>query len=137
MLRLYPALLAFALLAAPAFAQDDPLAECDGPTPVMNACIFEKYEQADAELNRVWQRVLATIRPSDFMPAEAANEWREHLIAAQRAWVTFKEEDCNGAVAYEWYGGSGANAAVGVCLYAKTVARTEDLSLRYLGDSNN
>lgn len=108
------------------------LEECDGPAPVLNACIFDHYEAADAELNRVWRQVLDTIRPSDFMPAEAAREWRNRLTAAQRAWVTFKEEDCNGAVAYEWYGGSGANAAVGACLYEKTVARTADLRARYL-----
>lgn len=141
MLRLATLSLALALLAAPALAQDknkaaeDALAECDGPTPVMNACIFEKYEAADRELNQVWQQVLATIEPSDYLPADAAEEWKQHLLAAQRAWVTFKEEDCNGATAYEWYGGTGANAAVGSCLYATTVARTEDLKLRYLGDS--
>ena len=54
-------------------------------------------------------------------------------MAAQRAWVTFRDEDCNGATAYEWHGGSGAIAAVGACLYEATVARTEDLRARYLG----
>ena len=116
--------------SAPARAQE--LADCDGPTPEMNACIFRLYEQADAELNELWTQVLATIRPSDFLPPEAAAAWRESLVAAQRAWVTFKEEDCNGVVAYEWYGGTGANAAVGACLYEKTVARIEDLRARYL-----
>ena len=53
-------------------------------------------------------------------------------MAAQRAWATFKEEDCEGAVAHEWYGGTGANTAVGSCLYTHTQARIDDLRRRYL-----
>jgi uncharacterized protein YecT (DUF1311 family) len=98
----------------------------------MTQCIWERYEAADKQLNAVWKQVLATINPSDFMTAEQAAEWKARLLAAQRAWVTFKDEDCNGAVAYEWLGGTGANAAVGACLYAHTRARIDDLRVRYL-----
>ena len=81
----------------------------------------------------VWKQVIATIAPSDFSPAEQTREWKAKLLNAQRAWVTFKEEDCREAVAYKWLGGSGANAAIGACLSAHTSARTDDLRERYLG----
>ncbi len=58
--------------------------------------------------------------------------WKARPLAALRAWVTFKDQDCNGAVAYEWLGGTGANAAVGACLFTHTRARTDDLRQRYL-----
>jgi uncharacterized protein YecT (DUF1311 family) len=123
-------LIALALAtASPAIAQQ---LNCDGPTPVMNQCVFQAYEAADRDLNRVWKQVLATIKPEDYLPADAAEQWKGHLVAAQRAWVTFKEEDCNGATAFEWYGGTGATSAVGLCLYAHTVARSENLRARYL-----
>ncbi|MEX3008047.1 lysozyme inhibitor LprI family protein [Hoeflea sp. TYP-13] len=105
---------------------------CDGTTPEMNQCVFEAYDAADRELNRVWKEVLSKIKPDDYLPADDARQWKEHLIAAQRAWVTFKEEDCQGAVSYEYFGGTGATFAVGYCLYAHTVARTNNLKERYL-----
>ena len=112
-------------------ASADILAECDGTTVEMTKCVWDAYEEADAELNALWPDILAGITPSDGMPAEAARAWKGGLIAAQRAWVTFKEQDCEGAVAYEWYGGTGANTAVGACLYEHTRARIDDLRERY------
>jgi uncharacterized protein YecT (DUF1311 family) len=38
------------------------------------------------------------------MSAEQAAEWKAELVAAQRSWVTFKDKDCKGAVAYERFG---------------------------------
>jgi uncharacterized protein YecT (DUF1311 family) len=116
-------------LAGPAAAQDEP--DCDGNNVELTACVWDAYKKADAELNTVWKKVLATIEPSEYLPADAARTWKDDLVAGQRAWVTFKEKDCD-AVAYEWYGGSGANMAVGDCLYGHTVARTRDLKQRYL-----
>ena len=118
-------------ISAPALA--DIWSECDvGPNIAMTKCIWDRYEAADVELNRVWKEVLATIVPSEVLSAEQAAEWKAKLVAAQRSWVAFKDEDCRGAVAYEWFGGSGANAAIGACLYGHTVTRTDDLSGRYL-----
>jgi len=122
------------LLFLPAPAAADIWEECgSGPNIVMTKCIWERYEAADIELNAIWKQVLATIAPTEFMPAEKADEWKAKLLNAQRAWVTFKEEDCRGALAYEWFGGSGAGAAIGACLHAHTSARTKDLRDRYLG----
>ena len=112
-------------------ASADILAECDGTTVEMSKCVWDAYEEADAQLNALWPAVLAGIQPEDWMPEDAAQNWKDSLIAAQRAWIAFKEEDCEGAGAYEWYGGTGANTAVGACLYEHTRARIDDLRERY------
>jgi len=124
-----PLLLAFAV---PATAQDVPDCANASSNVEITACVWDAYKRADAELNTVWKQVMASIQPEDYIPADAVKAWKDDLLAAQRAWITFKEKDCD-AVAYEWYGGSGANMAVGSCLYQHTVARTNDLKERYLG----
>ena len=111
---------------------EDALDQCGGSNVEMTQCILDAYKAADDELNEVWPQVLATIEPSDALPAKAAAEWKGHLLAAQRAWAAFKQEDCEGATAYEWFGGSGADAAVESCLYTVTRARIDDLKSRYL-----
>lgn len=119
-------------LALPAGAEDLPDCANASNNVEITACVWDAYKRADAELNAVWKQVMASIRPEDYLPADAVKAWKDDLLAAQRAWITFKEKDCD-AVAYEWYGGSGANMAVGSCLYAHTVQRTNDLKERYLG----
>jgi uncharacterized protein YecT (DUF1311 family) len=120
-----------ALLLVPLPSAANILDDCDGSNAVMTECIWSHYRDADAELNRVWRDVLATIEGADYLPANEIAAWRDELVQAQRAWVQFKEHDCEGAVAYEWYGGSGADAAVGACLYSHTRARIDDLIARY------
>ena len=95
-------------------------------------CVAQAYKKADAALNEVWKKAVATIQPTDGLTPEKAQEWRDNLIAAQRAWNTFKDKDCNGARSFELLGGSGTSIAVISCLYEYTVTRTKDLEERYL-----
>jgi len=99
-------------------------------TAEMRGCLEKAYLAADAELNAVWKKVMAHVAGADYLPAQAQKDWREELLEAQRAWITFKERDC-GAVGFEWYGGSGAPGAVMSCLRAHTMARTENLKARF------
>ena len=98
----------------------------------MNECLGKAYPRADKELNAVWKKVMGTISDADYLTPEQRDAWKKELREAQRAWVQFKEHDCNGAVLYEWWGGSGASAAISSCLLSKTEARTKDLKERYL-----
>ena len=102
----------------------------------MTACAGGQYEVADAELNDVWRQVIASIQATDadIMPAAEEKVWQKAMTEAQRAWATFKDEDCSGGVSHEWYGGSGANLAVAACLYGHTVTRTKELRERYLNN---
>ena len=125
--------LALFIPAASALADDIP--GCDNQTlnnMELDQCAGKAFKAADTELNQVWPKVLAFIdSQSADMPADAGKAWKDSMLAAQRAWVTFKEDDCN-AVQYEWYGGSGASLAVTSCLYHHTADRVADLKSRYL-----
>ena len=132
-----PVLLAFLLAAAgPAAAAG--LDDCDRETSnvEIGQCVWDHYQAADQELNRVWDKVMAQIgeTDADVMPADKVKEWRKVLTEAQRNWANFKDKDCSGAVAFEWYGGSSAGVAIGTCLYHHTVARTKELTERYLNN---
>ncbi len=119
------------LFAASAIARAD--SSCAGAetTVDMRACLDKAYERADAELNVVWKKVTASIAVADTMPAKERNTWKEELLASQRAWITFKESDCD-ALGFEWWGGTGASCAILNCLLAHTTARTKDLKARYI-----
>jgi uncharacterized protein YecT (DUF1311 family) len=110
---------------------DDVCADAENNV-ALKACLAKAYEQADKELNAVWKQVLASVDQADHLTAEQREAWKTELREAQRSWVAFKEHDCNGAVLYEWWGGSGAGGAISSCLLGHTADRTADLEERYL-----
>jgi len=116
--------------AARAQEQEDPCPEAE-TTVEINQCLKQRYEQADAELNRVYRAVTAHIDEADSMPAETRQQWKNQLREAQRHWIAFKETDCLEVVAYEWWQGSGATAATLGCMIEKTESRTNALKERY------
>jgi uncharacterized protein YecT (DUF1311 family) len=107
---------------------------CDGAESnlAMNECLAKAYRSADKELNVVWKQVMRSVDGADYLTPEQRGAWKKELREAQRAWVQFKEHDCNGAVLYEWWGGTGAGGAISSCLLSNTEARTKDLKQRYL-----
>ena len=119
------------LLAPPAFG-DDVIPGCENASSNVEIgnCTYAAYQKADKALNAFWPKVLASIDAADYVPTADRKTWKETVIAAQRAWVTFKEEDC-AAVEYEWWGGSGAGIAEATCLYDRTTRRLEQLEDRY------
>ncbi|MCB1500999.1 MAG: DUF1311 domain-containing protein [Bauldia sp.] len=123
------------MLAAPAVAgDDDDIPGCANASSNVEfeACTYAALEAADRELNDIWPKVLKSIEDrADTMPAEAIATWKGTVIAAQEAWVAFKEADC-AAVDYEWWGGSGAGQARIACPYHHTAARVAELKRRYL-----
>lgn len=129
------ACLTLAWLAAPrgaAVAQEDGVCVGAESNLEMKDCLGRAYQNADKELNVVWKQALGTVDAADYLTPQQRAAWKKELRDAQRAWVQFKEHDCNGAVLYEWWGGSGAGGAILSCLLSKTKARTRDLKERYL-----
>ena len=119
------------MLPSPGFAQEQPVCADAQTTIEIGDCVRRAYDTADAELNAVWKKVMASFKTKDYMPAKTLKGWKETLLASQRAWITFKEEDC-AAVGYEWYGGTGRSNAEVFCLLDHTTARTKDLKARFL-----
>ena len=131
LLLLLLVLLLVLLLPFTAQAQEEthPCDEAE-TTLEITQCLGEDYKRADAELNRVYRAVMAHIDDADHVPADKRQEWKDKLRAAQRDWVGFKEKDCE-VVYFEWWMGSGANAASLGCLISKTETRTNELKERY------
>ncbi len=111
-----------ALLAFPsqAFAElcDDPQTQSD-----MNYCAKYHFDKADGELNDVYGRLKSGY--AKYADAKSA------LVAAQRAWVSFRDAECQqDEVAVD--GGSAAAMIILDCKARLTNARTEQLQDRLL-----
>ncbi|MBV8970950.1 MAG: DUF1311 domain-containing protein [Sphingomonadaceae bacterium] len=93
------------------------LDKADGVTVAMHNCYAAGFQRADARLNAVYRRALKELEP----PVRA------RLVAAQRAWVTFRDLDCRVAAERE-AGGSMAPLAIDECAIRHTLVRIDDLS---------
>ena len=114
--------LATGLLATPGFAASP----CDEVNDHLAriACLEADYQQADAELNAAWPKVLANPPSGSDQDAQ-----RARIRASQRAWIAFRDADC------------AARSDVGIpkywrtneltCLIEHTRARTEYLLYHY------
>ncbi|MEM6664749.1 MAG: lysozyme inhibitor LprI family protein [Pseudomonadota bacterium] len=124
MFRKLTALLTFGVVlggGGPAFAV------CEGADGVMSTlvCLDHEYKAADAELNAMWKKVM-TVHPS----GGDRSVHREEIRASQRAWIAFRDADCE------------AQSKIGIpkywdvnrmwCLYNATVARTATLREVYV-----
>ncbi|WP_088342535.1 MULTISPECIES: lysozyme inhibitor LprI family protein [Rhodomicrobium] len=96
-------------------------------TVEMNYCGEKDFDTADKALNEAYQRVIAMVSKSDAAPPYDAKSWETALRQSQRAWVAFREAECNGLVPMEWSGGTGTTSAVLACMTELTKARTKDL----------
>lgn len=128
-------LLIVAISAAVAGDDDDTRAiDCDNAmsTYEMNACADREFVAADAALNRTYKKAVAEI------PGMAVEDsrydtkaWTAALRASQRAWLAFRDAECQGHVAMFWTGGTGATAEIIGCMTEKTKARTKELAEAY------
>ena len=109
------------LAASTAFAEEKSICDDAQTTIEIGECVSKEYKKADAELNAVWKQVMATFKNNDYIPAEDLKAWKDTLLASQRDWIKFKEEDCD-AVGYEWFGGTGRSNAEVFCLLDHTTA---------------
>ena len=120
-------------LSQPSLAQTRaPKVDCGKAvaTPELNYCAELDFEKADKALNQAYQAALARIDQTTERDAKVRAEWRKTLQDAQRKWIAFRDADCKGAMAYEWYGGTGATVAVLGCMTGLTEARTKELQER-------
>lgn len=99
-------------------------------TVELNYCEELELQKADKALNAAYRALLARIDRTTEHDGKVRAEWRKTVQDAQRKWIAFRDADCNGAVAYEWYGGTGATLAVLGCMREMTLARTKELRER-------
>jgi len=120
MKRIVLALL-FSCAAAPAPAQRraaenpcrDPQSQAE-----MNLCAREKFKAADAELNRVYNRLVSKLADNESQ--------REKLKAAETAWLKYRDDNCEYEASF-FDGGSMRPLILSSCFERMTKARTAEL----------
>lgn len=119
--------------ALPAQAEGKAALDCSNAlsTYEMNACAEKERDAADAILNSTYQKALKAIPEMATEVPYDAKGWEAALRASQRAWVAYRDAECNDHVAMFWTGGTGATADILGCMTEMTKARTKDLIERY------
>ncbi len=109
-----------------AFAQEEP--DCDSPTTQadMNACAAIEYETADKDLNAAYQQVRKKMSAWDKAADDDSKGAVDALVAAQRAWVEFRDANCE-AAGFQARGGTMEPMLVSSCLADMSTKRAEEL----------
>lgn len=100
----------------------------------LNYCAAQDFHAADAALNAQWTITAAEMRRRDDELTQADREvrredWPGHfatLLAAQRAWLIYRDNHCDGE-GYAAFGGSMEPMLVALCRAALTRERTQQL----------
>jgi len=98
----------------------------------LNSCAAQDFHEADAALNEQWRITAAEMRRRDAEPGVRDNrreDWPgffETLLAAQRAWLIYRDNHCD-SEGYQYWGGSMEPLIVATCRTALTQERTEQL----------
>jgi uncharacterized protein YecT (DUF1311 family) len=109
------------LCATPAFSQEPDCTDPGNlPQQAMNYCAAQDFHKADAALNAAWK----LIRPD----TPKSSDGSDPLLAAQRAWITYRDNQCDSEGLFV-EGGSLEPFIVAGCRARITRARTEELLL--------
>ena len=93
----------------------------------MTMCQKAAATVADAEMNRVWTQVRAAMQSADRSAGSSPAAGNvAALLAAQRAWLTFRDAECR-IESYEWRGGTMQPFTENQCLTQLTRSRTQQL----------
>jgi len=118
------ALMASAQAAEPKVDCENAMTQTD-----MNICSWQSYQRADAELNAAWSRAAERAKEMDRNAAEYDGDADAHarLLAAQRAWLKFRDAHCLAENGEREGGGTIWPLLQNGCLEALTEARTAQL----------
>jgi uncharacterized protein YecT (DUF1311 family) len=95
----------------------------------MNMCSYEEWQAADARLNRIYSEAIAFLQAADRdYPPEGATE-EDRLRNAQRAWVAFRDANCD-AAGFQMRGGSAEPLLINGCMRSMTEDRIAELAKR-------
>ncbi|MGJ7507112.1 lysozyme inhibitor LprI family protein [Variovorax sp. GT1P44] len=108
-----------------AFAQAD---ACKAPktTVEINDCAQQTLARKDKELNAAYQALVKSLAGTDKSDATDYEGTKKLLLQAQRAWVQFRDNDCNAK--YTFYaGGTIRDITALTCKIEHTEQRTKEL----------
>lgn len=121
------ALITLVLCVAPPLHAAQPAEPCAATmtTIDINECMSQQFTATDRELNGVYQELLKRISDSDPQHVDRGTVQRR-LTGAQRSWVEFRRQDCEGM--YKLFeGGSIRNARFHGCMIERTERRITEL----------
>lgn len=118
-------------LSLPAAAQDEP--DCKAPETQtdMTICAGKDYEKADKQLNAEYQKLRKALTARDKTADADGKGATEALVAAQRAWVAFRDANC-ALSGFQARGGTMEPMLISSCLAEMSGKRAEEL--RQLGE---
>ena len=96
-------------------------------------CLQMRFDHADGALNLLYQQALSVIEDLEGASQEEVRpeEWRTALREAQRAWVAFKEAECEKLAPREHWMMWNEEHAKMICRIRLTEARVRDLAAHY------
>jgi len=113
-------------LSARALAQAADPCATQANTLEINECLAVTLAARDKALNAAYQDLLKRLNPADRFDTTDYPRARKLLLDAQRAWISFRDNDCQGRVVlYET--GTIRGAVYTGCLIAHTEQRTRAL----------
>jgi uncharacterized protein YecT (DUF1311 family) len=120
-----------AIILAGLLAATQPDWNCSEPKAQqeMNWCAAQDFHKADAALNVQWKKTAAEMKRRDAdqgKPTDGRPGNHTALLAAQRAWLKFRDAHCD-LEGYPFRGGSMEPLLVSTCRTALTQARTKQL----------
>ena len=119
------------MLGLLALAAGEPALDCTDPQDQssMNICAHRDFQAADAAMNAEWRKAAAAEREADKQIDLSYDRQPKHydtLLAAQRAWLTFRDQHCLLA-SFEARGGSMQPMLDSGCRATLTRERTKQL----------
>jgi uncharacterized protein YecT (DUF1311 family) len=99
----------------------------------MGACFDTKWKAADKLLNQVYKSTVATLKKGVVEEKDldkfsrSSEETLRRLVKAQRAWISFRDSDCELQGAQMLHG-TGEGLVITSCLAGETLARAKEVS---------
>jgi uncharacterized protein YecT (DUF1311 family) len=95
-------------------------------TMEINACGKLTLVKKDKELNAAYQNLMKRLTPDGKGDDTDYAAVRKHLVEAQRNWIKFRDDDCQGMLAF-YESGTIRGAVYLSCLTNRTEQRTKEL----------
>lgn len=118
------------LMTFPAYAQAEDPCVTQRNMLEMNDCGQQQLDKADRSLNQAYQTLIKKFSEKD-TPDSRNSVIKQYLVTAQRAWISFRENDCKAIYTYN-EGGTIRNIAYLGCMTEHTEQRTKELKKEFV-----